>query len=189
MSKSVSNDALWEKLSEIEEKISKYLKEQETSVPTQEQVDISPELKVNKDEIIDVFKKCIHGFGTHCDAHFKVIHKNTEQLGEGTDEIYKVLACIRNVLQDAKEQPETNPTQKQDKSCLDFKFFKIRKTILRITILGLLVFILTLFCMKQQNDYTLLNNKYYRQNVVIREMRIEVDSLKNTLTNQNVKKK
>lgn len=87
MNKSVSNDALWTKLSEIEEKINRYLKGQETSVSTQEQVDISPEIKANKDEVVDIFKKCIQGLGTHCDAHFNIIHKNIEQLEEDIDGI------------------------------------------------------------------------------------------------------
>jgi fumarate reductase subunit C len=54
--------------------------------------------------------------------------------------------------------PENNK-----ESCFDFKFFKVRKTAAVIAILGILVFILTLFCMKQQNDYVLLMEEYYRQ--------------------------
>ncbi len=34
-----------------------------------------------------------------------------------------------------------------------------------LEILGLLVFILTLFSMKQQNDYVLLMEEYHRQSV------------------------
>ena len=57
MAQSVSNDALWVKLSEIEEKINRLLKEQKEAVPLQEQVDISPLLTANKDEISELFRK------------------------------------------------------------------------------------------------------------------------------------
>jgi hypothetical protein len=49
-----------------------------------------------------------------------------------------------------------------------------------IAALGLLVLILTLFCMKQQNDYALLLDEYYRQGIEVREIRIELDSAKHT---------
>ncbi|NDV96424.1 hypothetical protein D0T84_16100 [Dysgonomonas sp. 521] len=78
MSKSVSNDALWDKFLEIKEQINQYLKEQKVSVPTQEQVDIASELRTNKDEIVEIFKKCIQGLGTHCDSHFKTMYKHIE---------------------------------------------------------------------------------------------------------------
>lgn len=48
------------------------------------------------------------------------------------------------------------------KEYFSFWFFKIRKTTLIIVLLGLLVLLLTLFCMKQQNDYMLLMNEYYK---------------------------
>jgi hypothetical protein len=63
-------------------------------------------------------------------------------------------------------------------SYFNFKLFKVRKTSVVITILGLLVFILIVFCMKQQNDYSLLNNEYYRQGAKTREIQAEVDRLK-----------
>lgn len=160
MTNSVSNDALWEKLSEIGEKMNQYLKEEKVSDPTQTQTDITPELKANKDEIIDIFKKCIQGLGTHCDSHFKMVYKNIEQLEKDTEGIYEVLACISAILQEPKKQQETKP--EPDKSYLNFKFFKVRKSSVIITILGLLVLILTVFCMKQQNDYALLLDEFYR---------------------------
>jgi hypothetical protein len=46
-----------------------------------------------------------------------------------------------------------------------------------IAILGVLIFILTLFSMKQQNDYSLLMEEYYRQGMEMKEMKAEVDSL------------
>ena len=43
-----------------------------------------------------------------------------------------------------------------------------------IAILGLLVFILTLFCMKQQNDYSLLMNEHHKQNITIQKLEGEL---------------
>lgn len=176
MSKSVSNDALWEKLSEIDEKINQYLKGEKVSDPTQKQTDITPELKTNKDEIIDIFKKCIQGLGTHCDSHFKTMYKHLEQLEKDIEGIYKVLVCISAILQEPKKQQETKP--EPDKSYFNFKFFKVRKSSIVITLLGLLVLTLTVFCMKQQNDYTLLLDEFYRQSITLREIQAEVGSLR-----------
>ena len=182
MSKSVSNDALWEKLSEIEEIINKYLKEQKTP-SAHEQIDIAPLLRTNKDEITDLFRKGLQGLGTHCDSHFKTMYKHIEQLEQDIEETYQVLTCICGILKESKEQPETRLASEQepDKSYLNFKLFKVRKTTVVISILGLLVFILVLFCMKQQNDYSILNGEYYRKSIVVREMQGEVDSLRSNI--------
>lgn len=40
-----------------------------------------------------------------------------------------------------------------------------------------MVFILTLFSMMQQNDYSLLMDEYYKQAIELRKMRMEIDSL------------
>ena len=47
-----------------------------------------------------------------------------------------------------------------------------------IAFLALLVFILTLFNMKQQNDYSLLIDEYYRQAIELREMQGQTESKK-----------
>ena len=128
MAQSVSNDALWEKLSEVD----------------------------------------IQGLGTHCDSHFKVIHKDIAQLEKDTEGVYKVLSYMSAIL---KEPPELSAIKLDDKkSFLNFKLFKLRKSSLVIAILGLLVFILTLFCMKQQNDYVLLMEEGYKQNVILKNL-------------------
>lgn len=57
-----------------------------------------------------------------------------------------------------------------------------------IKLLGLLVFILTTFCMKQQNDYSVLNGEYYRSRIEIREMQVKMDSLRKAVK-PNVEKK
>lgn len=165
MSKSVSNDALWEKLSEIEGTINRYLKEQKELVPKQEQADITPQLRENKDEIVKNLEKYIQGLGSHCDSHFKSIYTNLGQLDEHTHGIYEILSNMWGIMREPKEQTKTD-----DKLYLNFKFFKHRKSSLVIAVLGLLVFILTLFCMKQQNDYVLLNYKQNQLRMIIKEL-------------------
>lgn len=187
MSKSVSNDALWQKLSEMDEKFNQYVKEQKSPVSVQKQVDLTPEIKATKDEIAELFKNGLQGLGTHCDSHFKTMYEHIEQLEKDIEGIYEILTCISYLLQEPKKQPETK--QEPDKSYLNFKFFKLRKTSVVITILGLLVLTLTVFSMKQQNDYVLLNDEYYRQNIVIREMQSRADSLQNVMAKPVVKKK
>ena len=184
MSKSVSNDALWEKLSEISELLNNLTTEQKSQALSNEQVDITPELRANKDEIVEKLEKYIQGLGNHCDSHFKTIYKNLGQLDENTHGIYEILSSMWRIMRETEEQTKTD-----DKSYLNFKFFKIHKSAIVITLLGLLVFILTTFCMKQQNDYSILNGEYYRKRIEIREMRVEMDSLKNTSKPSVEKKK
>lgn len=72
-----------------------------------------------------------------------------------------------------KEPQEQSAIKSDDeKSYLNFKLFKLRKSSLVIAVLALLVFILTLFCMKQQNDYVLLN-EYHRQSIEAKEIEKE----------------
>lgn len=181
MNKSVSNDALWEKLSEIDERLSRYFMEQEKTVHGEEEAEITAQLKANKDQIADLFKKGLQGLGTHCDSHFKAMYGHIEQLEKDSKGVYKVLSFICKIMKNAEKQFENNaePEPTPDKSFLNFKLFKVRKSSIVITILGLLVFILTLFCMKQQNDYTILNQGYYRQGITTRELQMELDSLRN----------
>jgi hypothetical protein len=186
MAQSVSNDALWVKLSEIEEKI----EIQKISDSTQEQVGISSELKANKDELVDIFKRCIQGLGTHCDSHFKVIHENIKLSNELTRDGFQILSCMWAWMQEKEKEREKikqekvnvkpKSEQEADNSYLNLKFLKIRKTSLAIAVLGLLVFILTLFSMKQQNDYSLLMDEYYRQDIIIEQLKTEMDSINNT---------
>jgi hypothetical protein len=84
-----------------------------------------------------------------------------------------------------KEKSKSEP----DSSCHNFKFFKIRKTSIVTSLLALLVFILTTFCMKQKNDYSILNGEYYRKRIEIREAQAEVDSLRSVAQSSVGKKK
>jgi hypothetical protein len=187
MAQSVSNDALWEKLSEVDKKLEKLSGMQETSNLRDEQAVIKPDFQKEREEIVAKLEKYIQGLGTHCDSHFKVIHENIEQLEKDTEGVYKILSCMSAILKELQEQSVIKSDD--EKPYLNFKLFKLRKSSIVVTILGLLVFILTLFCMKQQNDYALLMDPYYRQIIEIREMQEDVDCLKNVLTNQNTKKK
>ena len=124
---------------------------------------IKPDFQKEKDEIVSKLEKYIQGLGTHCDSHFKVIHKDIAQLEKDTEGVYKVLSYMSAILKEPAEQPTMKSNDK--KSFLNFKLFKLRKSSIVIAILGLLVFILTLFCMKQQNDYALLMNEYYKKGI------------------------
>lgn len=102
MSKSVqSNDALWKKLSEIEEKINECLKEQEAPVQTKNQVDITPELKANKEEIVGKLEKYIHVLGTYCDNHFKLIQMKKSKLDSNMAD---AVACLVYLVKESGEQ-------------------------------------------------------------------------------------
>jgi hypothetical protein len=94
------------------------------------------------------------------------------------------IACLVYLIKEFGKQQKEKDTQ----SYFNFRFFKVRKTSLVITILGLLAFILTLFSMKQQNDYSLLMDEYYRQGFELREVQNEIDSL-STMKKNTVKKK
>ena len=168
MAQSVSNDALWEKLSEVDKKLEKLSEMQKISNLGNGQAIINIDFQKGKDEIVSKLEKYIQGLGTHCDSHFKVIHKNIEQLEENTEGVYKILSCMSAMLKEPQEQSVTKSGDK--KSYLNFKFFKLRTSSLVIAVLGFLVFILTLFCMKQQNDYVLLLEEGYKQNIILKSL-------------------
>ena len=170
MAQSVSNDALWEKLSEVDKKLEKLFEMQKTSSLDNEQEIIKTHFQKEKDEIVSKLEKYIQGLGTHCDSHFQAIHKNIEQLEKDTEGVYKILSCMSAILKEPQELPVIKSDD--EKSYLNFKFFKFRKTSIVIAVLSLLVFILTLFCMKQQNDYVLLN-EYHRQSIEAKEIEKE----------------
>lgn len=168
MAKSVSNDALWEKLSEIDKRLEKLAITQKSLISEDDQSEIKIDFGAARDEIISEIKDDIRILGLSSDSHFEANRKNIEMLYENIRKVLNVVTHIR------KQQKETTELQKLDGSYFNFRFFKIRKSSLVVAVIGLLVFILTIFCMKQQNDYALLMNGYYGQNIVI-----QVDSVKN----------
>lgn len=173
MAQSVSNDALWEKLSEIDKKMDQLVITNKTSTLDDQNVTVKFDFQKDKDEIIKEIQEQIYKLGKHSDINFGAANQN---IGTVNDTIRKVLNIVSHTR---KHQRETAELQKTDNTHFNFRFFKVRKSSLVIAILGLLVFILTLFCMKQQNDYTLLMGEYYGQGVVIREVQAEIESLNN----------
>lgn len=158
MAQTVSNDALWEKLSEIDKKFEKFIVMQESQAVAQEQGRNILDLEEAKDAIITEIRQQAGVQDKRNESNFGTNRQNIEVLNKN------ILLAIKH-SRETKDQLKTDiESQKEDKKTyFNFKLFRVRKTSLVIAILGLLVFILTLFCMKQQNDYALLLDKYYRQ--------------------------
>lgn len=165
MANSVSNDALWEKLSEISEQLK-----------DSKQADSAPDLS----EIAEA----IHAFRQSNNACFEENKKNISIVNKNILLGLKRVASIQERVESHTEQDKSDKA-----SYFDLKFFKLRKTSVVIALLGLLVLASLLFCMKQQNDYALLNDEYYRNRIEIREMQSKVDSLQNVISKPIVKKK
>ncbi|MDR1356656.1 MAG: hypothetical protein LBJ58_03190, partial [Tannerellaceae bacterium] len=178
MANSVSNDALWEKLSEISEQLK-----------SNKQMDNAPDFCGVKDEILAEIKEEIRFLGKHSDVNFGTVNQNIATLDEKVGKVWNIVARIRKQQKEPVERQSESDTEqrlevletqaKGNREYFNFRFFKLRKTSVVIAILGLLVFILILFCMKQQNDYTLLNNEYYRQRTTSEQVKVEIDSLRN----------
>ena len=168
MAQTVSNDALWEKLSEIDKTLNELSITQKSSAQTPEQVGL-------KDEIIGSIKENIHILDLSNNSHFEENKKNVVIVNKNillglkqiTDIQERINTCIEQGLQGSNKAPY-----------FDFKLFKIRKTSIVITMLGILIFTLTIFCMKQQNDYSLLTEVCYKQSLHIDQAKTEVDSLR-----------
>jgi len=188
MANSVSNDALWEKLSEISEQLNCIKQTESTS-----------NFSGIKDGIIVEIKEECKLLGYHYDLNFRTSEQNWKKTNENITKILNIVSRIRKQQKEtAEKQSETSIEErlkvleiqsKYNREYFNFRFFKFRKLSLVIAVLVLLVLTLILFCMKQQNDYTVLNNEYYRKSTVIREL--QTDSLKNIVepdTKTNKKK-
>ena len=176
MAQSVTNDALWEKLSEIDKTLNELAKTHKSSTQTLEQVGL-------KDEIISKIEEYAYKLGKKSDMHSDANKQDAKKLTGDLLMLAEMIACISD------RQLVYFELQKEDKETyLNFKLFKIRKTTVAIAILSVLVFILTLFCMKQQNDYSLLTEVCYKQGLYIDQVKTEVDSLRNVIK-PNIKKK
>ena len=169
MAQTVSNDALWEKLSEIDRKFDKCIVMQESQAAVQEQDGNTPNLEEVKDTIIAEIRQQTALLDRRNDDHFGTNTQNMEVLNKN------LLSAVK-YSRETKEQlkMDMESLKKNKESYFNFRLFKIRKTSLLIVILGLLVFILTLFSMKQQNDYALLLEEYYRQGVVIEQQKDDI---------------
>lgn len=173
MAQSVTNEALWVKLLEIDKKLDKHSAEPKTPVSTQKTVENKPGFTGIKDDIITKISDEIARLGRSSDSHFDANKKNIIVITETIQKVWNIVSRIR------KQQREAVESREASGHYFNFRFFKVRKTSIVITLLSLLVLILTLFCMKQQNNYSLLLDGYYRQNIKIKEMQAEVKTVKN----------
>lgn len=183
MANLVSNDALWEKLSEISQQLNSLSTEQKSQVLSSDQIGNTSDSISMKNEIINEIKEHAKLLGMHSDVNFKANEQNVKMIDENIRKIWGIVARIRKQQRETAERqakngsgqrPEPLETQvKDNREYFNFRFFKIRKSSLVIAILGLLVLTLTLFCMKQQNDYALLNNEYYKQSILVKEIQAE----------------
>jgi hypothetical protein len=183
MAQSVSNDALWLKLSEMDKKLDKLSKEQESPVPTQEPTGNKPDSTVVKGEVITKIKDEIVRLGQSNDSHFGVNKNNVEVINENILKTFKQVEDVQKQLTAYINLPKVNKG-----NYFNLWFFKIRRTSFIITILGLLVFILTLFCMKQQNDYSLLMDEYRKQDITIQKLDGELKALEEKSLKKQQKK-
>lgn len=172
MAQSVSNDALWEKLSEVDKKLEKLVITQESLILEENMPEIKIDFGTTKEGIIAEIKEQAHKLGKHADSHFGANTQNIQMLDENIRKILNIVVHIR------KQQKENVELQKPDNAYFNFKFFQIRKSSLVIAILSLLIFILTLFCLKQQNDYVLLLDEYYKQGIEFKEIQREINTPK-----------
>ena len=191
MAQTVSNDALWEKLSEMEKGLSELAKTQKSSAQTPEQVGL-------KDEIIAEIKEQAHILGKHGDSNYGAINQNVATLDEILRKVWNIVTHIRKQQREAigqqiegSKEPQLDllePQSKDNYEFFNFRFFKVKKTSIVITMLGILIFTLTIFCMKQQDDYSLLTEVCYKQSLYIDQVKTEADSLRNVIK-PNIKKK
>ncbi|MDH6310726.1 chaperonin cofactor prefoldin [Dysgonomonas sp. PFB1-18] len=143
MAKSVLNESIWEKISEIDGKINKVLGNLSS---------------VKNEDII----AAIEEYAESNKSHFATNRKEMDILNKGVSEIKEMIENI--------QAPPLNPT--------DSGFMKARKAYLIFAILGILIFILTIFSMKLYSDSLIYQNNYYRQSTIVRELQTENDSLK-----------
>ena len=101
----------------------------------------------------------------------------------------KLLEKEQKINKSVLEQKQILETQTKDNhEYFNLRFIKFRKSSFFIAILGLLVFILTIFCMKQQNDYSLLVDGCNKQSVTIEKLHKEFEVYKEIQLNKQKKK-
>ncbi|NDV78976.1 hypothetical protein [Dysgonomonas sp. 511] len=169
MAKTISNDAIWEKLSEIDEKLNNVLdKQQQDNVP----VNIQP---LSNDEVLASIKEYAFILGKSNDSHFEANLKNITTLNNNVLSIKK---AVNNLS--APENINMNEIKALlgKKDIFRFGIIKFRKTSFIITIFGILIFILTVFSMKLYSDSLIYQNKYYREIITTQNLQIENDSLR-----------
>ncbi|MFV0419075.1 MAG: hypothetical protein ACK5KT_10140 [Dysgonomonas sp.] len=163
MAKSVLNESIWEKISEMDGKLNKVLYSLASNTTPNNQSSV-------KDEDIIA---AIREYAESNDAHFAVNRKEMKMLNKGMSEIKEATENIQV------------PTQ----NVIDTGFIEPRKTYFIFAILGILIFILIIFSMKVYSDSLIYQNNYYRQGQIIRKLQSENDSLKITISVVDKKKR
>ena len=166
MAQSVTNDALWEKLSEVDKKIERLSEVQALSATT-------PQKESDKDEIIDKIEEYAYKLGKKSDTHSDMSKQGIKKLIGDLLMIGEMIACVND-----RQQAYFESQKEGKETYLNFKLFKVRKTV-AIAVLSMLVFTLTLFGIKQRGSYALLNEEFIQQESTIKEIQTEVDSLRN----------
>lgn len=182
----VSNEALWGKLSEMDEKL-EIISKKEVSIEIPQIPQAIP--TVSKQEIKAIADESIKILGKNTDSHFVANFKNIERLNNNVLKTKETLESIKI--------PENNITLEAIQSILSkektmkFGFSRIRKTTFIIGVLIVFLFMMITFSMKQHADYAILQNRYTWQSVTIYKLQIENDSLKtnNTITDKKKKTK
>lgn len=174
MAKSISNDAIWEKLSEMDEKYNKIL-DKINKIQLLSSNTTSSTQPSSDNEVITEIKERVDLLGRSNDSHFKANSKNIEMINNN---ILVTKKKVENIQ--IPENLNINEIKAlfENKNVFRFGFIKFRKSSFVIVILGLLIFALTMFCMKQQNDYSILNSELYKQMIATQNLQIENDSLK-----------
>jgi len=185
MSKNISNDAIWEKLSEIDEKLEGIISKQKTLYSIPEQVENEPALKNIKDEIITNIKADIRLLGLSNDSHFDANLKNIKVLH---NDILSIGKAVKNLSISKNSNIDEIKALIEKKDLIRFGFIKFSKTSFIISVFGILVFILTIFCMKLYSDSIVNQNNHYKQLRVTKELQTENDSLKRKVTSVTEKK-
>ncbi|MCC8155130.1 MAG: hypothetical protein LIP01_13615, partial [Tannerellaceae bacterium] len=111
MAQSVLNDALWEKLIEIDKKLDKLSVVQKTSTPKEELTGNKPDFDSIKEEIITEIKEKALLLGGHSDSHFNANRENLKILN---DNILKTLKVVTLIWKQQKQsiQPQEENKEK-----------------------------------------------------------------------------
>lgn len=161
MSKTTSNDAIWERLTEIDKKIEKVLgKPQENNSSSLSMDELKTEITEYSDKLSTK------------------IEDNSKQLKELNKDIQNTQKAIKEIPIPENFSLNEIKALFEKKDIFRFGFIKFRRTSFIITILGILIFILTVFSMKLYSDSLINQNNYYRQIIITRNLQIENDSLK-----------
>lgn len=119
----------------------------------------------------------------HCHIVFNRVDNDGNTISDKNDRYRNEKVCkqLKNKynLTYGKGKENVNVQKLKGAEQTKYEIYHVVKLALAKTILGLLVLILTLFCMKQQNDYAVLNSEFYKNSIVITGQQTEMDSLRN----------